>query len=84
MLPLNACRCYLFKDCKTRFLDALLAVARVELFMPGVRSVATFVCHVHNSRDQTMPFCNGVRHADYWDMRKAAGNQRPCDDTQPF
>ncbi|EFJ46903.1 hypothetical protein VOLCADRAFT_62022, partial [Volvox carteri f. nagariensis] len=29
--------CYLFKGCKQRFLDALLTVARVELFMPGVQ-----------------------------------------------
>ncbi|GIL88133.1 hypothetical protein Vretifemale_16146, partial [Volvox reticuliferus] len=28
--------CYLFKGCKQRFLDALLTVARVELFLPGV------------------------------------------------
>lgn len=30
-------RCYLFKDCKARYMDALLSVAHVELFMPGVR-----------------------------------------------
>ena len=29
--------CYLFADCKQKFLDALLAAARVELFMPQVR-----------------------------------------------
>ena len=28
--------CYLFADCKQKFLDALLAAARVELFMPQV------------------------------------------------
>lgn len=29
--------CYLFRGCKQRFLDALLTIARVELFMPGVQ-----------------------------------------------
>jgi hypothetical protein len=28
---------YLFKSCPSRFMDALLASARVEVFMPGVR-----------------------------------------------
>lgn len=37
------CRCYLFKDCKTRYMDALLSVARVELFMPGVRFVSLVI-----------------------------------------
>ena len=27
--------CYLFRSCPQRFLDALLASARVEVFMPG-------------------------------------------------
>ena len=27
-------KCYLFKDCKQRFLDAILTAGRVELFMP--------------------------------------------------
>ena len=29
-------QCYLFADCKQKFLDALLAAARMELFMPQV------------------------------------------------
>lgn len=29
-------QCYLFADCKQKFLDALMAAARVELFMPQV------------------------------------------------
>lgn len=29
--------CYLFKTCKPKFLDAILAVCRTELFMPNVR-----------------------------------------------
>ena len=28
-------RCYLFAQCPQRFLDSLLASARVEVFMPG-------------------------------------------------
>lgn len=28
---------YIFQDCKQRFLDALLAKARVELYLPNVR-----------------------------------------------
>ncbi|GLC57329.1 hypothetical protein PLESTB_001212500 [Pleodorina starrii] len=31
--------CYLFRGCKQRFLDAVLAACRVELFMPGVQIV---------------------------------------------
>ena len=31
-------KCFLFADCKLKFLDALLAGARVELFMPQVGS----------------------------------------------
>ena len=31
-------RCYLFADCKPKFLDAVLAAARVELFMPQARA----------------------------------------------
>lgn len=31
--------CYLFADCKQKFLDALLAAARVELFMPQVPNI---------------------------------------------
>ena len=30
-------KCFLFSDCKLKFLDAILAGARVELFMPQVR-----------------------------------------------
>ena len=30
-------QCYLFADCKQKFMDALLAAARMELFMPQVR-----------------------------------------------
>ncbi len=30
-------KCFLFADCKLKFLDAILAGARVELFMPQVR-----------------------------------------------
>lgn len=33
--PLNYC--WLFSDCKQKFLDALLASAKVELYMPRVR-----------------------------------------------
>lgn len=29
---------YLLANCRQKFLDALLAAARVELYMPGVRS----------------------------------------------
>ncbi|KAG2493569.1 hypothetical protein HYH03_008088 [Edaphochlamys debaryana] len=32
--------CYLFRGCKQRFLDAILAVAHVELFLPGVEILA--------------------------------------------
>ena len=28
--------CYIFSDCKEKFLDSLLAAARVELYMPQV------------------------------------------------
>ena len=34
-------RCYLFADCKPKFLDAVLAAARVELFMPQARAHLT-------------------------------------------
>lgn len=41
--------CYLFAGCKARFLDQVLAVARMELFMPnvsaqGVRRHAAHAC----------------------------------------
>lgn len=28
-------KCYLFRDCRMKYLDALLSVAKIELFMPG-------------------------------------------------
>jgi len=38
-------KCFLFADCKLKFLDALLAGARVELFMPQVRSRRHLISH---------------------------------------
>jgi hypothetical protein len=31
------CACWLFSGCQQKFLDALLATAKVELYMPKVR-----------------------------------------------
>jgi len=43
-------KCFLFADCKLKFLDALLAGARVELFMPQVRLSRHLISHCLDRR----------------------------------
>jgi hypothetical protein len=40
----NLKACYLFASSKAKFMDAILAVARVELFLPSVSN--KYCCHI--------------------------------------